>query len=201
MGDGGKWVCDPASIERAAAAAGRGCVVYSVGSGARFSFEAAVHAALPGCAIHTFDHTIGDRRRGRATALPRYIHFHPWGLAAEDVGGTPLRGLASVRRELGHDAATGGVSLELLKVDVEGSEFESLLPWLRTGALDGVRQLLLEVHEPQRDDHYATARRIFAELDAAGWVITHKEPNLLTGGKLVEYAFLKLEWDVKGETS
>lgn len=197
IGDGGKWVCDPDSIEPAAAAAGRGCVVYSIGSGGMFGFEAAVHETLPGCVIHTFDHTVGNRQTGRARSLPDYIRFHPYGLAATDVPGTPMRSLGSIRRELGHDAATGAVSIELLKVDIEGAEFGALLPWLRAGDLDGVRQLLIEIHEPQRDDNYATTRRIFDELDAAGWVITHKEPNLLAGSRLVEYAFLKLDWDVK----
>lgn len=60
--------------------------------------------------------------------------------------------------------------------------------------MDGVRQLLIEIHGPYRGGTYERARELFAELDAAGWVITHKEPNLIKAGTLVGYAFLKLDW-------
>jgi len=191
-GDGGKWVCDPGAIAAAAAAAGRPCVVYSFGSGGDSSFEAAVHAAAPACAIHTFDHTVGAVA---GAALPPYVHFHPWAAAGADVAGTPRRGLASIRRELGHPPrAGGGTAIDVLKMDIEGAEYDTLLPWLAAGDLDGVRQLLVEIHSPRRGDWYATTRRLFAALDAAGWVITHKEPNLGVCGRMQEYAFLKLDW-------
>ncbi|GAB0489430.1 hypothetical protein MMPV_000649 [Pyropia vietnamensis] len=188
-GDGGKWVCDPTSIP--SALAGRQCVVYSVGSGRRVGFEKAVHQALPDCRIFTFDHTVGEEG---GKAVPPYVTFLPYGLTAEDEPGSPMRGLGSIRKELGHEPSNRGVSLEILKVDIEGEEYNALLPWLRSGALDGVRQLLIEIHGPYRSGKYDNAREIFTELEAAGWVITHKEPNLLKSGALVEYAFLKLNW-------
>jgi len=197
-GDGGKWVCDPAAIAATAAAAGRPCVVYSFGSGRDSSFEGAVHALAPACAIHTFDHTVGV---AAAAGVPPYVHFHPWAAARGDVGGTPRRGLGSIRRELGHaPRAGGGTVIDVLKMDIEGAEYDTLLPWLAAGDLDGVRQLLVEIHSPRRGDRYASTRRLFAALDAAGWVITHKEPNLHQCGRLQEYAFLKLDWSAsRGE--
>lgn len=188
-GDGGKWVCDPTSI--ASALAGRQCVIYSVGSGHRVGFEKALHKALPDCRIFTFDHTVGEEGK---KAVPPYVTFLPYGLAAEDEPGSPLRGLSSIRKELGHEPSNPGVSLEILKVDIEGAEYEALIPWLRSGAMNGVRQLLIEVHGPYRSGKYDKARELFTELESAGWVITHKEPNLLKAGALVEYAFLKLDW-------
>eukprot|EP00168_Porphyra_purpurea_P007760 TRINITY_DN19758_c0_g1_i1.p3 TRINITY_DN19758_c0_g1~~TRINITY_DN19758_c0_g1_i1.p3 ORF type:complete len:133 (-),score=29.01 TRINITY_DN19758_c0_g1_i1:37-435(-) len=83
-------------------------------------------------------------------------------------------------------------------MDVEGAEHDTLVPWLAAGDLDGVRQLLVEIHSPRREDRYATTRRLFAALDAAGWVITHKESNLHACGRMQEYAFLKLDWPAVG---
>ncbi|KAK2706985.1 hypothetical protein QYM36_014869 [Artemia franciscana] len=36
--------------------------------------------------------------------------------------------------------------IDILKIDVEGSEFETIPDMLRTGTLENVRQLLLEIH-------------------------------------------------------
>lgn len=188
-GDGGKWVCDPTSIS--SALAGRECVIYSVGSGRRVGFEKALHQELPDCKVFTFDHTVGD---AGAQVVPSYVTFLPYGMAAEDQPGTPLRGLGSIRKELGHEPSNRRVSLEILEVDIEGAEYEALLPWLRNGDMDGVRQLLIEIHGPYRSGKYDKARELFDALEEAGWVITHKEPNLIKAGTLVEYAFLKLDW-------
>lgn len=65
---------------------------------------------MPGCEIHTFDHTITPR------GVPNGVHFHSWGMGTEDVGN--IKTLSTILKELniGSDH-----SLEILKIDVEGA--------------------------------------------------------------------------------
>lgn len=62
--DAGKWVCDLTLPSKP-----RGCTVFSIGSNGDVSFEKAVHAEHPGCAIHTFDHTL-DPKKTKEVRLP-----------------------------------------------------------------------------------------------------------------------------------
>ena len=79
-GDGGKWVCAPGPLLRAA---GPKCLVYSFGSRLSFDFEDAIHAIAPWCEVHVFDPTpsIADKISASPSVVPSYIHFHTVGLA------------------------------------------------------------------------------------------------------------------------
>ena len=118
-----------------------------------------MHATLPACEVHTFDHTMGNR----SFKIPRHVHFHHWGIGAEDSSSSTSddpgsdrggehapsshsRGvftLATIRRRLGHTHRP----IEVLKMDIEGFEYSTVLPLVASsgGAFDGVRQLLIEL--------------------------------------------------------
>ena len=189
-GDGGKWVCDPATVARlydiggeSVGSGGAQCVVYSIGSADMFSFEEDVHAALPHCAIHIFDHTVADPHP------PPFAKFHSIGLSSTDDG--KLLTLASMRARLGHEHAM----IEILKIDCECCEFDAVFP----GDFSHVRQLLLEIHAfcPNWDPHAVHA--FFNRMFLDGWVIYSKEPNTQwCKGTCIEYSFLKLGWDAAG---
>jgi hypothetical protein len=152
--DGGKWTCGLREL------GGReDCVVYSFGSRGELDFEDTVRRHSS-CTIHVFDPTkpptrpstsvTGDRSRG--------FHFHPVGLSHRDGNATiqgisyPVRTLESLMRDLGH--GDGGV--DILKIDVEGSEFSvvHLTDWSRLK----IGQLLMEVHPTETMEVAAKVR-------------------------------------------
>lgn len=219
-GDGGKWVCDPGKILGGGVSKGdwfggmgrvkgkrRGrCLVYSFGSNNKFGFERGIWEWIGvgggdgngGCEVHTFDHTVRVLK-----GKPGFVRFHKMGLGGKDDVEKGVYSWGSIRRLLGHDE----VFVEVLKVDIEGDEYEALLPVLEEGGLKMVRQLLIEVHmpkldkvPPKRDEKGRVIRRwdrihrFFELLYMNDWVIFHKEPNLLAGGTLIEYAFIRLNW-------
>lgn len=132
-GDGAKWVCDPHRIVE------RECLLYSFGSANNFAWEESMHALLPACEIHTFDHTV---RNGSVHTSGDYVRFHHWGVGGVDRWLSRTRNvgvftLGTIRRMLGHE----GRAVEVLKIDVEGAEYDLLMPLIQSRAFDFVRQL------------------------------------------------------------
>ena len=144
----------------------------------------------PHCEIHTFDHTVGDS----PSRKPAGVNFHPWGIGnPSGFSSGALKPLDQIAKELGHLDAKRSVSI--LKIDVEGAEFDALPPLLANGFFDqlGVQQVLVEVHK-------SSPKKIHALLRAfhqAGYAIFHKEPNIQfpmsSFDVCVEYAFVKLD--------
>lgn len=208
-GDGPKWTCGldalsgGAATDAAAAgadgASGRdSCIVYSFGSNNDVSFERAVKSAAPGCKIWTFDPTI-DKTTG-AGGMMGYptgvvteaereglLTFMSIGIAGADGSFTfgnktfPTLSLASIRSRLGHV----GRLIDVLKIDVEGSEFGVLAQDAPIGsrrtaagggslALGSIGQLLIEVHSRRFVMIAALMRRIRQH----GLMMFSKEPNL-----------------------
>jgi Methyltransferase domain len=129
--------------------------------------------------VHTLDHSITPK------GVPDGVNFHGWGLAAADSG--KMKTLSTMTRELGHDKL--GMSIEILKIDVEGHEWDVLIPLLEARDLPFARQLLIELHPKALEP----TRRFFELIYDAGYQITHKEPNTYAGGKLQEYNFILLD--------
>ena len=184
-GDGGKWVCDPHRITKNK----QSCLVYSVGSENDFSFEEGVWLDVsPECEIHTFDPTIGEQPSNLSAGN---IHFHPWGLAAQDNGTSKT--LPSIVKDLGHT----GREIDILKIDCEGCEWDTYTGWF-----DGtttIRQIQIELHGGTEEEPPISAQSFMLFLKRKGYVIFHKEPNIqYSGGSCVEYAFLLLNLEKNG---
>ncbi|MBT8082352.1 MAG: FkbM family methyltransferase [Gammaproteobacteria bacterium] len=143
-------------------------IVYSVGVGDLIDFDLGLiddHNVT----VHAFDPTPFARDWVEQQALPDRFVFHPWAAAgadgtlrlyrrvsergkrsavmwtadeaAGDVGDfidAPAYTIETVMRKLGHER------VDLLKIDVEGAEYEILASLRRDGALP--RQLLVEFH-------------------------------------------------------
>lgn len=206
LGDGGKWVCDPHRIVAQSSKrmeqykaikknVSAGCLVYSVGSNGDFHFEEGVQDILgPGvCEIHTFDFT------DYAHQVPagKGIIFHHWGLKpsynetkqtrsggfGQSTAEGTFKTLQETKKELGHEDRP----IDIFKIDCEGCEWGTYKDWLETD----IRQILVEVHQVPE-----VAHDYFSNLQHAGYVIFHKEPNIqYGGGACVEYAMLKLSQD------
>lgn len=174
----GIWVVDPRRL-------GPQAVVYSVGVGDNIAWDLAMIERF-GCTVHGFDPTpraaaFVDRQR-----LPPQFVFHRLGLAAHDgsqafaaprkagdvnyrpgVGElrAPVRRLATLARDLGHRR------VDVLKLDIEGGEYEVLPDVLASGLC--VQQLLIEFHHGQHGIAFAATARALAQLRDAGFSIFH----------------------------
>ena len=142
----------------------RESVVYSAGVGEDITFDLALVERF-GVTVHAFDPTPRSIAWVNAQDLPREFRMHGYGFAAYDgvahftpprnpknVSHTileapdrkqppieaPMRRLATAMRELGHG------HIDLLKLDIEGAEFEVIEDLLRSGI--PVHQLVVEFH-------------------------------------------------------
>jgi FkbM family methyltransferase len=153
---GGYYVC-PDGLDRES-------VVYSFGVGEDISFDLALIDRF-GCRVHAFDPTPKSMSWLARVDTPPSFHFHPYGLSAKDeraffyppenpnhVSHTLLcrestRGsaieaefkkLGTIMDMLGHDW------IDVLKLDIEGAEYEVLADVL--GESVPVGQILVEFH-------------------------------------------------------
>lgn len=143
-GDGPKLVCGLDALDQSSdGRTGGGCLAYSFGSNGDASFETALKQRVPHCSIYTFDPFLSEKAFPGSEAKLAKMHasqaagvltFVSKGLVGVDtttgrplpVGeykgvrpdGLPIRQMMA---SLGH---TGRV-IDLLKVDIERSEFEA----------------------------------------------------------------------------
>ena len=116
--DGHKWLC---GVD--AAMQNEGCVVYSIGSNNEWDFELSI-AKATNCEIHTFDCNVAIPKV--PPKLSSRLTFHKscvGGRNELDAEGHAFRTLASIQAELGHK------KVDLLKVDIEGFEWELFNTW------------------------------------------------------------------------
>jgi FkbM family methyltransferase len=152
----GGWTFNPSGISAQS-------IVYSAGIGEDISFDLGLIERF-GVTVHAFDPTPRSLEWLRTQVLPKGFVVHNYGIAARDGCLTfyppknpahvslsvvaressttplslPVRELAGIMRELGHS------SIDLLKMDIEGSEY-GVLEDLVGRALP-VKQLLVEFH-------------------------------------------------------
>ncbi|KAL7539232.1 hypothetical protein ACHAWF_006337 [Thalassiosira exigua] len=182
-GDGPKFVCGVDVLAKKSRSHA-GCLVYSVGSNNQISFEKSIYR-LTGCETHTFDPTVSD------FVGKKYATFHPWGLgragkkAKYEHRAWVAKSLEGMMIELGHANRT----IDVLKIDCEGCEYESMVPFLELVASGKAKvdQLQIELHMRSLDD----LKDFFEATDKAKLRIFHKERNHwgCNGYICVEYAF------------
>ncbi len=96
---------------------------------------------------------------------------------------------------LSHESYLAGSFLG--QIDVEGSEYESLIPslWDCTFPIN-IRMILIEIHTIWLPLSTASwnVHRLFLGLAHAGYTIYYKEPNTYgCGGNCIEYAFVRTD--------
>ncbi|KAK7455844.1 hypothetical protein VKT23_010881 [Stygiomarasmius scandens] len=201
LGDGGKWVCGLSRVEDKP-----NCVVYSVGINHESSFEAELLANTEHCQVWGYDFSVDSFGPQISRSLAPRTHFFPYGLAGQDhIPGAhaspedhPMYTLQSLMRMNGH------THIDILKVDIESWEFETLTslikPYLDTGKPLPFGQLQLEIHLWNKE--FPEFLEWWEMLEAAGLRPFMTEPNLVyvnynrqSGADLAEYSFLNIKGD------
>ncbi|KAK3242070.1 hypothetical protein CYMTET_48214 [Cymbomonas tetramitiformis] len=166
LGDGGKWICDLPRLMQDGA-----CTVFSFGARDDVSFELEL-ASSTKCQIEVHDPTVGGLS-SNAVDNPQ-LRFHKKAIAADRTTSPFL-----VSGSLGDAMALLGVSfIDVLKVDVEGSEWEVFESLLADPSKDfPVGQLLIELH---LDDGMELRQVVdfFSRLEQRGFRIFMNEVNL-----------------------
>ena len=177
-----------------------GSVVYSLGIGDTIEFDLAL-IERTGATVHAFDPTPGTLDTLAEHDLPGAFRFHPWAVAAadgtltlyprvrrngslsetmytlvpdsasaDDAIQVPAYTIESIAARLGH------ARIDLLKMDIEGAEYEVI-----EGLLAGVqrpRQLLVEFHHRHTGFSRADTAAAVAALQAAGYRIFYVSDNM-----------------------
>ncbi len=168
-------------------------IVYSLGVGDTIDFDLAL-IERSGATVHAFDPTPSSFGTLESADLPRQFLFHPWAVAGEDgelrlyprqkaSGGksqtmytlvaedgvtdeplvAPAYTLASIVDKLGH------ARIDLLKMDIEGAEYDVLDSMLATDIRP--KQLLVEFHHRFSSIGLDATRGMIERLGAAGYLI------------------------------
>ena len=195
--DYGGWAVVPEKLDEKS-------VVYAFGVGTDVSFDLSLIRRY-GLTVHAFDPTPRSLAWIRKQELPERFVFQGLGVAAYDGTATfhapahpdhvsytaldrsradvstveaPVRRLGTIMGQLGH------THIDLLKMDIEGSEYEVIEDLLQE-RLD-VRQLLVEFHHRFEAVDVRQTKDAIATLGRGGYQIFHVAPS----GE--EYAFIRV---------
>jgi FkbM family methyltransferase len=204
--DGGWWFHPDVLDDRS--------IVYSLGVGEDVDFDLALVRRF-GCELHAFDPTPSTVDWIAGRELPPAVQFHPWAVTAHDgtltlyprirrdgsrdavmytmVPGdgavddrieVPAMSLGSIAKRLGHER------LDLLKMDIEGAEYE-VLDSLLESAVKPV-QLLVEFHHRFPGIGPGRTADMIERLRAAGYRLfaiaeTGRELSFILPGSLEQH--------------
>jgi len=195
--DGGKYVCGLHRIANKP-----DCVIYSFGINGESSFEAELLQRTSGCQVWGYDFSVNSF--GPEVAKDRKIayrsHFQPYGLSgvsnhAPGHAGPPMYTLPELMQMNGHKF------IDVLKIDIEGSEFSTLTDLLKVyaGRPLPFGQLQIEIHAWTADwqDKFPDFLGWWEALEKAGLRAFWTEPNLVYlninrgyAPDLAEYSFI-----------
>jgi FkbM family methyltransferase len=193
---GARWCVSPGNLSASS-------IVYSFGVGEDISFDLALMQRF-GLRVHAFDPTPRSIEWLQTQTAPPEFVFHAYGVADFDGNCTflppenpahvshsivaressrpaidvPVRRLGTIMKMLRHE------HIDLLKMDIEGAEFDVLADMLAQGIQ--VKQLLVEFHHRWPHIGVEKTKQAIRALNGAGYRIFSVSP---TGE---EYGFLML---------
>jgi FkbM family methyltransferase len=178
-------------------------IVYSFGVGEDISFDLEL-IKKHGVNVFAFDPTPRVADFLRRQVLPERFHYYAYGIGAEDgrchfyppanpshvshslVFCSPeageclevdIRRLSTIAKELGH------TRIDLLKMDIEGAEYDVIPDIIRSNV--DVRQLVLEFHHRLPGQGRAKTRRAISMLNRHGYKIFN------ISGNYEEFSFIR----------
>jgi FkbM family methyltransferase len=191
---GAQWAFAPSGLNSQS-------VVYSFGVGEDISWDTGMIEKY-GVAVEAFDPTPKSIAWLGAQQIPAQFHFHSYGLAARDNPRElfyfpinpcnvsfstfrknaepielPVKRLVTIVQELGH------THIDILKIDIEGGEYEVLDDIVKSNLAVG--QILVEFHHRWRGGVRNTQTAIHA-LQKAGYKIFYISPTK------EEFSFIRL---------
>ena len=193
-GDGGKYICDIISLQSPEK---EPCIIYSFGSAGQDDFERAL-AEITDCQIHIFDPTPHIKQDMELRVQSYGAKFYSIGLGGssheinlkgewEAVHRDNLKvmSLPELMDKLNH------TKIDILKVDIEGSEFDALDTALDGCELD-IDLILIEVHIVGTEA-LSKVFQLITSFKECEYRMYHKEPNYqgCHGTKCVELAFTR----------
>jgi len=194
----GGWCVCPDMINRDS-------IVYSFGVGEDISFDLEMIRKFS-CMVYAFDPTPKSIGWVKAQKLPTRFHFFDYGIAAYDgiARFNPPENPEHVsytildRPSTSHNAVEAQVyklktimgmlghrRIDLLKMDIEGAEYEVIEEFTKTDMEVG--QLLVEFHHRFENVGAIKTRRAVKLLNNKGFKIFHVSPNK------EEYSFIRVE--------
>ncbi|KAK3587724.1 hypothetical protein CHS0354_042678 [Potamilus streckersoni] len=163
--DGGKEVCadDPYRPRPP-------CLVYSFGINNAWDFDEDA-ARIFGCEVFCFDPSMRDKAETYTYA--KDITFYMIGLSATNEvlpDQWKMRTLEQIRRDLNHTERT----IDILKIDIEGFEWNTLPQMVHSGTLRSVKQMQIELHGRGVSDKLKVLRMLYED----GFRIFMRDRNL-----------------------
>jgi len=194
LGDGGKWVC---GISRLATKPN--CVIYSFGINYESSFEAALLSRTHGCQVWGYDFSVNSFGPEIPPTQAFRAHFYPYKLGGWDAHEAEHENKMYTLQTL--MANNNHTFIDILKIDIEGWEFDALAAIVREYKSRGqplpFGQLQLEIHAWDRN--FADYLKWWEALEEAGLRPFWTEPNLVyqnynrgSSADLAEYSFINI---------
>ena len=125
------------------------CIIYSFGIGDNYEFEELMGSV--GCVVHAYDPTVNlpsspaknvyfiKLGLGHYKGRTELILNHAANMRSEMLPITTLKDAIFNNGDLGKE-------ITYLKVDIESSEIKAIPDWIRSGVLENVRQIGMELH-------------------------------------------------------
>jgi len=194
LGDGGKWVC---GISRLVAKPD--CVVYSIGINHESSFEAEILDRTSGCQVWGYDFSVKAFGPEIPATQAYRTHFYPYGLSGVDKHEASDKDKFYTLQTLMN--MNGHKFIDILKIDIEGWEFDTLTTLIKTYQDQGLPlpfgQLQLEIHA--WDQNFPVFLKFWEGLEDMGLRPFWTEPNLVyqnynrgSTADLAEYSFINI---------
>lgn len=197
LGDGGKWVCGLSRL-----AEKPDCVIYSFGLDYESSFEAEVLSNTRNCKVWGYDPIMKSFGSKVPRTMAHRTLFSPYSLSGFDKydkeAKLQMYTLETLMKMNGH------AHIDLLKIDIEGWEFETMAnlfkPYIESGKPLPFGQLSMEIH--LWDKSFESFLGWWEMLEEVGLRPFWTEPNLVYliynkkgTPELAEYSFLNIKGD------
>ncbi|XP_033743658.1 uncharacterized protein LOC117329691 [Pecten maximus] len=169
--DGGWDVCNDLEYRPSSP-----CLVYSFGVAGDWSFDDEV-ARIYGCEVHSFDPSIGKNDHRRSDKIT-FHNLGLWGKPKGKKGKWNMMNMKEIIEMLGHTEKI----IDIMKMDIEWSEWEAIPDMLASGVLKNVRQLDFEFHGGPNFKEELRSRLISLRgINEQGFRLFWSHPNIMGG--------------------